>query len=113
MSMELDGSIALSLGWSELRPTHFSEVHDLMGKAPNGRIMLVPRWSSDLNAMWELEEGIALKEKMDYWMALEAMVIEDGELKPAEATILGTTHATAEQKARAFLAVRGEGNGNS
>ena len=105
MSMELDGSIALSLGWSELRPTHFSEVHDLMGKAPNGRIMLVPRWSSDLNAMWELEEGMSLKEKMDYWLALEAIVIEDGEPKSAEATILGTTHATAEQKARAYLSV--------
>ena len=89
MSVELDGQIALILGWTELRPTHFSEVHDLMGKAPNGRIMLVPRWSSDLNAMWELEEGMSLKEKMDYWLALEAIVIEDGEPKSAEATILG------------------------
>ena len=102
MSMELDGSIALSLGWSELRPTHFSEVHDLMGKAPNGRIMLVPRWSSDLNAMWELEEGMDEKDYIDYCVELLAI------LQPGRTTVSSlesVAHATAEQKARAYLSV--------
>ena len=101
MSIELDGRIALSLGWTELRPTHFSEVHDLMGKAPNGRIMLVPRWSSDLNAMWELEEGMPDKLRRQY----VALIWRQMNLIPEA---LWTIHATAEQKARAFMAVMEE-----
>ena len=96
MSMELDGSIALSLGWSELRPTHFSEVHDLMGRAPNGRIMLVPRWSSDLNAMWELEKGMSNDEIIRYVDLLDDR---------SRFSTWECIHATAEQKARAYLSV--------
>ena len=102
MSVELDGAIALSLGWTELRPTHFSEVHDLMGKAPNGRIMLVPRWSSDLNAMWELEDRAG-----DIWDKYREKLKEIVFSGPSFMSII---HATAEQKARAFLAVHGEAN---
>ena len=100
MSAKLDGSIALSLGWSELRPTHFSEVHDLMGKAPNGRIMLVPRWSSDLNAMWELEDRAG-----DIWDKYREKLKEIVFSGPSFMSII---HATAEQRALAYLAAMEE-----
>ena len=106
MSVELDGQIALSLGWTELRPTHFSEVHDLMGKAPNGRIMLVPRWSSDLNAMWELEDTLTTREMHQYVGCLLDIVTPNH--KEWSHWCGYYIHATADQRALAYLAAMEE-----
>lgn len=55
MSKELDGRIAVVLGWTGIRPSTFWGDHDLTGIPPGQLRTFVPRWSSDLDLMWELE----------------------------------------------------------
>lgn len=59
MSAELDGRIAVVLGWTDLRPNIlWSQVHDFTGIPPGELRTYVPRWSSDLNLMRELISDI-------------------------------------------------------
>lgn len=114
MSAELDGRIAVMLNWKDIRPTRFmQEFGGLTGVPPGGIRSFVPRWSSDLNLMWELVDGLNDKQKHEYgWALLEVM---DGEFPSAfddynRFSVDGTeiterANATAEQKALAYLAV--------
>lgn len=55
---------------------------------------------TDLNAMHEVENGFSAVEKFDYFEALQDVM--------EEIVVQNIIHATAQQRAEAFLKVKGE-----
>lgn len=116
MSASLDGRIAVVLGWKDLKPNVlWRQEHDFLGIPPGGLLNYVPRWSSDLNLMWELEGEIA-KDGIDWYRYLHMLMAECwpnvhepekvmSQEKGRVPHIGFLVHATAEQKARAWLQV--------
>ena len=119
MSKELDGRIAVALGWKDIKPTIFAVGGDSTGIPPGELRTYVPRWSSDLNVMYELVNRLndGSGELQRYQHALMAIVDRDyvyvhaGSLF-ANLGAMGTLElhdymeATAEQKATAWLKVK-------
>ena len=115
MSKELDGRIAVALGWKDIKPTIFAVGGDSTGIPPGELRTYVPRWSSDLNVMWELwgQEGylwvqLNREQPMPSLVVWEAIVYNDpsfrGKVRIAEEESDGGTAATV--LALAYLAVK-------
>lgn len=65
---------------------------------------MVPDYCHDLNAMWQAEHRISLGLETEYGNALKCIVARDNEGDINQFTVL---HATARQRAEAFLQVKG------
>lgn len=95
---DLNEQIAELLGWTEIRAGVVLE-DQLCGRMPDGGQAYLPDWSGDLNLMHSLEEGLNTGDRLDYCEAL-------GETcKYATWPLL---HATASQKAQAWIKVKGQ-----
>lgn len=108
---KLNELIALELGWEFLRPAMANVGRGQSTGIPPGELRTyVPNWAGDLNLMHELEAS--LKESnlfMVYAVKLDRIVGES--LGRLDVSVPGldcnVVHATAEQKAIAWLKVKG------
>lgn len=91
-----------TLEWADLGGG--GETTDLIGRFPGSPIReQIPNYPHDLNAMHEAEQVLTTEgELQDYVVHLTAVVTE-GRYSPGEAEPWATCHATAAQRAEAFL----------
>jgi hypothetical protein len=83
-------AIAEACGWTEMR----MGASDLIGTSPDGRISWqLPDYLNDLNAMHEAEKVLTKEQRWEYI----------GNLGTEEAFTWTCLHATAAQRAEAFL----------
>lgn len=98
-------AIAEACGWTGIAPYHNNG--PLWGKSPDGTLHALPDYLNDLNAMHEAEtEKVLGDRRLLYLGALEELLgVEEEPLSAiAEWTVV---HATAAQKAEAFLKAMG------
>lgn len=108
-------AIAEYCGWTEVRMGKDYECNDnpwnkrvLVGIHPEAKMKIdVPDYLDDLNAMHEAEECLTFVQ----WTAYQDFLIEDIAMEPG-CVWRGyqTTHATAEQKAKAYIKAIGKWN---
>jgi hypothetical protein len=68
----------------------------------DGCSCMIPDYYHDLNAMHEAENALTRAQQINYHSMLERVVIKNG-YSPSMATGMHTIHATATQRAEAFL----------
>jgi hypothetical protein len=96
---QINAAIARECGWTEIRD-------NVVGKAPGetaNRVMFLPNYSTSLNAMHEAEKVLAPKNwdrfSKKWWNYYHHLL--DGDVQK-------TIHATARQRAEAFLRTLGK-----
>ena len=90
---QINAAIARECGWTDIRD-------NVVGKAPGetaNRVMFLPNYCNDLNAMHEAEEALKGKQFVTYGIALSDI----------EGSLWGI-RATARQRAEAFLRTLGK-----
>jgi len=105
---EIDRAIAEHLGWSAIRMsalwefTEPGEDHQVLcGLNPRGNTRAVPNYCGDLNAMHEAEKALTKRDLWEMTMQLCNIVYRDVPL----------AHATARERAEAFLRTVGKWRG--
>ena len=89
-------AIAEACGWTDVRRENKGEFGGLRGVKPNDVRMVVPSYCRDLNAMHEVEKVLSLNLRFSYIQNLCRLT----QLSSAD---WGFIHATAAQRAEAFL----------
>ena len=101
---QINTAIAAACGWTEIDTTAPERgslyPHRLIGREPSGKKYFVPNYCADLNATHEAEKVLTPLEWVRYWEFLEPLAC-----RPNNTSIL---HATAAQRAEAFLRVKGK-----
>jgi hypothetical protein len=100
---EINASIAESCGWTEVNVTHRS------GKAPNAEYVgseFIPNYCNDLNAMHEAEKAFNWQQWNAYREELRTVVL--GPIRMVSDWCKADLHATARQRAEAFLKTIGK-----
>jgi hypothetical protein len=101
-------AIAEACGWKQITLSDW-EAPDGMRHQNWGGLISCPDYLNDLNAMHEAEKALGDKQRMTYYAILVSIVRKSLGIDPYESHYQPkfTTHATARQRADAFIKTLG------
>jgi hypothetical protein len=109
---QINIAIAKACGWKNLEIEDFSEYgvpcFMLMGSNHTGTRLMPPDYCNDLNAMHEAEKILTTKQKQRYAIALSDDLSDSAPTDSCHTVWSDTIHATAAQRAEAFLRTFGK-----
>jgi hypothetical protein len=112
---QINIAIAEACGWKNLEIEDFSEYgvpcFMLMGSNHFGTRLMPPDYCNDLNAMHEAEESLNSQQVQDYTFNLLRVTNNDGARFHGTLGCFAHVHATAAQRAEAFLKTLGKWEG--
>jgi hypothetical protein len=108
---QINIAIAQACGWTGFNPDNIPDCLQYTARAPSGKWGLIPDYLNDLNAMHEAEKTLTDVQSTFYWKTLSELV--NNTVGHDFDNQFECIHATAAQRAEAFLKTINKWEGGS